>query len=246
MNSKLFYCKWHLGNVLFLAYESGFFLTGGQKQAVRLTRKLNKQTKRMKSEIIKYNARLSVLKEQFELPLQTVCFNDAKDPHSGIYKKSEKSLKTTENVPFSVKRRIIELRDLEERCSEELDMLKSEAQRLLDWRMTKIDELNARIEALLLEDNAVSMGLSAMLKSQVSQILNDVIRDKPVFEVFGIAIPISFSEPEILNLAEVAFNAFFEEKGDAEDNETEDSEHSDSDDSGSNTDDDFNGDIFGF
>ena len=71
-------------------------------------------------------------------------------------------------------------------------MLKSEVQHLLDWRMTKIDELNACFEALLLEDNAVSMGLSAMLKSQVSKILNEVIRDKPVLEVFGIGIPIPF------------------------------------------------------
>ena len=104
MNSKLFYCKWHLRNLLFLAYESGFFLIGGQKQAVRLTRKVNEQTKRMKSEITKYISRLSVLKEQFELPLQTVCFNDAKDPPPGIYKKVKNHCKTTENVPFSVKR----------------------------------------------------------------------------------------------------------------------------------------------
>eukprot|EP00795_Rhopilema_esculentum_P007371 gene7371-13111_t len=59
----------------------------------------------------------------------------------------------------------------EEQCNGELDMLKLEVQHLLDWWMMKIDKLNACIESLLLEDNAVSMGLSAILNGSQQNIV---------------------------------------------------------------------------
>ena len=49
------------------------------------------------------------------------------------------------------------------------------------------------------------MGLPAMLKSQVSKILNNVIRDKPVFEVFGIGIPIPFFIAFLLFMVEFCY-----------------------------------------
>ncbi len=68
----------------------------------------------MKLEISKYNAQLSLLKEHVSLHLKAISFDQAKDPNSGLYQQyADSQPSTRDKVPFALKRRIIELSDLE-------------------------------------------------------------------------------------------------------------------------------------
>ena len=172
-----------------------FFHLGGQKQAIRLSRKVTKHTNRMKVAISKYNGRLSVLKEHVAVPVKQVSFNDAKDIKSSIYGDLTSMLSDATKIPFEVKKRIIDLKELEKRCNEEERMLESECARLLQYKTALINEMVGKVQLLQTEGDRFSLGLSSMLMSHCATLKKKVFGEKDAYNLFGINITSSFVEP---------------------------------------------------
>ena len=120
------FLKHTLANVVHL-------FSGGQKQAIRLTQRVTSQSKKIKLEISKHNAHISVAKEYLSIPQIPLSFDEIKDPNSYIYSNCKDKMPRDGNdndLLFETKRRILELKDLQERCVEEREMLSLECQGL--------------------------------------------------------------------------------------------------------------------
>ena len=118
-----------------MAYFSkcGIF-SGGQKQAIRLAQRVTSHSKKLKLEISKDNAHISVIKEYLSIPQIPLSFENITDPNSEIYSNCKDKLPGNANdndMLFETKRRILELKDLQARCFEEREMLSLECQALL-------------------------------------------------------------------------------------------------------------------
>ena len=73
-------------------------------QSFRFARKWNCQTKRMKAEIMKYNAHLASLKEHVDISIQQLTFDEVINLSSKVYERLEMTkLLTEEKIPFRQK-----------------------------------------------------------------------------------------------------------------------------------------------
>lgn len=198
--------------------------SAGQKQAVRLARLVNQQTKKIKLELARYNAQLSLVKEHVEVPQKPVTFNDAKDPNSEIYASFASVEATNEEIPLCVRRRIIELTELLMRCEEEESMLKAECKALLDAKIELLSMIKRKIDDLSDEANTFLHGLSAMLHNHLMQIEKEIITDKETYELFQLEIPTGIGPVECEYLASVKYQTLYDES-----DEESIAEYSDSD-----------------
>jgi hypothetical protein len=62
-------------------------------------------------------------------------FDDVKDPESCIYQ--DFKVVADEQVPFSIKRTVIDLHQLTERCKEEIELIDIEIARLIKYHTTR-------------------------------------------------------------------------------------------------------------
>ena len=183
-------CDWNS-----LSHINLYFLEG-QKQAIRLARRVNQQTKKMKNAISKYNAQLSLIKEHVNLPQKPVTFEDAKNPNGSIYSNFTDNGSWKDRVPFSQKRRIIELADLKSRCDEEEDLLRVESKAFMNSKVALINALTEQVQHLRSSnDDEVSAGLAALLKRNCLVLQKELLMDKWVFEKFDMQIPEELSNP---------------------------------------------------
>eukprot|EP00795_Rhopilema_esculentum_P005200 gene5200-336_t len=157
----------------------------GQKQAIRLARRVGQYTKRLKLEISKYNAQLSLLKEHILLSVEEVSFEEARDPNSNLYQKFEATLTSLrDKIPFAAKRRIIELYELEKRCDEEQGFLYAECELLLTSKLKTIEMLKKKVEELSRSRSAYSLGLRGVLNKHMLIIGNQILFEKTTYEKF--------------------------------------------------------------
>lgn len=93
-----------------------------------------------------------------------ILYEDAKDPTSSIYSEVEEERDT---VPALVRRQIIDLSCLHNRCQEELDLLKEEMNRLVSFIQNEIRLIDESVDALLPHtDTPLNAGLIACLKKK--------------------------------------------------------------------------------
>ncbi|XP_065071580.1 uncharacterized protein LOC135696194 isoform X2 [Rhopilema esculentum] len=222
----------------------------GQKQAIRLARRVGQYTKRLKLEISKYNAQLSLLKEHILLSVEEVSFEEARDPNSNLYQKFEATLTSLrDKIPFAAKRRIIELYELEKRCDEEQGFLYAECELLLTSKLKTIEMLKKKVEELSRSRSAYSLGLRGVLNKHMLIIGNQILFEKTTYEKFGKEVPSSITSTSCEFLANVAFSRRTEYDIDDDDddyaiNETDDDD--DDNDEEHDDDDDDNDDEDGF
>lgn len=93
-----------------------------------------------------------------------ILYDDAKDPRSSIYSEVQEEGDT---VPALVRRQIIDLFCLHNRCQEELELLKEEMNRLVSFLQNEIRLIDESVEALLpLTDNPLNAGMITCLKKK--------------------------------------------------------------------------------
>ena len=118
-----------------MAYFSKYgIFSGYQKQAIRLAQRVTSHSKKLKLEISKDNAHISVIKEYLSIPQIPLSFENITDPNSEIYSNCKDKLLGNANdndMLFETKREILELKDLQARCFQEREMLSLECQALL-------------------------------------------------------------------------------------------------------------------
>ena len=178
----------------------------------------------MKGAISKYNARLSVLKEHVSVPVKQVSFDDAKDIKSSIYGELTSMLSDATKIPLEVKKKIIDLKELEKRCTEEEEMLKTECTRLLKFKTAMIDRIKEKVELLQTEGDRFSQGLSSLLISHCMTLTKKVFDEKEAYNQFNIGIPTSLVEPEPEYIERVWYERRFDPSYDESDPSSSESE----------------------
>ena len=105
------------------------FSLDGQSLAARLAKQINRVTKSLKRDIEKYNNDDHGMVQQESLPM-AISFDEIKDPDSLfwsiLYAPSTDSGESQISIPFSIKRKAIDLCHLFDRAREEQVLLKNE------------------------------------------------------------------------------------------------------------------------
>ena len=203
----------------FSKYGASF--SGGQKQVIRLAQRVTSQSKKIKLEISKYIAHTSVVKEYLSIPQIPLSFDEIKDPNSDIYSNCKDKISRNGNdndLLFETKRRILELKDLQERCVEEREMLSLECQALFKNRLKQLSDLESARTELLSNDSLEEKGEQAKgeaalnMRLQLS-IQKGIWNNERLFTEFKCLIPETVKEPSYHFLAEL----FFEQQKEQDD-----------------------------
>ena len=196
----------------------------GQKQAVRLARQANKQTRRIKNKLAKYNAELLLLKEHIMIPAKSITFLETKDLNSSLFHRLRSDeLKSIDSIPFSTKRCIIELTDPMTRCDEEEAFLRQECETLLESKLSCISLMLERIKLLAETGDAFSVGFLASLRCHIIQLKCNIDSDKVTSKAFDISVlDMEYSESIVCPfLAEVKYNDVADQSDDESDIESQ-------------------------
>lgn len=122
------------------SYCNFFFLySDGQAIAIKLAKQIDKVVKSIHKTLAEINGYLPD-----DVP--RILYDDAKDPRNGIYSEVQEDGDT---VPAIVRRQIIDLSCLHNRCQEELDLLKEEMNRLVSFLRNEITLIDESVDALL-------------------------------------------------------------------------------------------------
>ena len=144
-----------------------FALSCSWTKAIRLAQRVNQQTKRIKIDLSKYDAQLSLIKEHVDLPLESLTFESVKDPNSKLfYKFATRTF--LQQISFNIKSRIIELKELLLQCEEEQSLLQIECKSLLDSKLELLSVLIQKCEELSLNNDNYCKGLSTVSKDNAS------------------------------------------------------------------------------
>ncbi len=138
----------------------------------------------------------------------------AKDPNSDLYSNLVDVEKPNEEIPFCIRRRIIQLSELLKRCDEEEALLRKECKTLLASKLENIDKIQQRANDLACREDAYSKGLSAWLSSHVMQIQKEIEADKQTFQLYEIEIPSRIQSMECGYLANLLYETAFDESDD--------------------------------
>ena len=104
----------------------------GQAIATKLSKKITKTTNSIKVAVDKYNAALASWKDRVEGLPEEIEFDKVKDPESHVFLDFRKDRPLNKDeVPFAVKRTVIDLHHFTKRCKEEIHYLDIEMLRLV-------------------------------------------------------------------------------------------------------------------
>ena len=96
-----------------------------------MSKQISQRTNAIRVTVKKYNAALASWKDQVEGLPEEINFDNVKDPESTIFQQFQVNVPDQEQLPYSVKRTVIDLHHFIERCKEEMAYLNSEMQRLI-------------------------------------------------------------------------------------------------------------------
>ena len=134
---------------------STFYFSDGQAIAIKLSKQIDKVVKSIHKTLSDVNGYLAD-----DLP--RILYEDAMDPRSSIYSAIQEEGDT---LPALIRRQMIDLFCLQNRCQEELDLLKEEMNRLVSFLQNKIRFIDESVDALLRDtDTPFNAGLIACLK----------------------------------------------------------------------------------
>ena len=102
-----------------------YIIADGQAIAIKLSKQINRVTDLLKKCMQNYNS----------LGGQPITFENVKDPCGPLYSASSPAalLPTADPVPQSIKKQLIDLFCLQERCKEEVELLKKEMIQLMSY-----------------------------------------------------------------------------------------------------------------
>ena len=121
----------------------------GQAIATKVSKQITQRTNSLKVAVEKYNAALAAWKDRVNGLPEELDFDTMKDPESEVFQDFRGNISSvSENqVPFSVRRNVIDLRNFIERCKEELSHLDVETLRLFHYHVAE----KSRFEELVRE-----------------------------------------------------------------------------------------------
>ena len=132
-----------------------FYFSDGQAIAIKLSKQIDKVVKSI-------HKTLSDVNEYLANDVPRILYEDAKDPRNSIYSAVQEEGDT---VPALIRRQIIDLFCLKDRCQEELDLLDKEMNRLVSFLQNEIRFIDESVDALLPDtDTPFNAGLIACLK----------------------------------------------------------------------------------
>jgi len=102
---------------------------------------VNKATVHLQKTLVRLNATTQ------EDGQDDIAFNDVKDPSSDVYANLSLEL-PRHDIPYSVRKRIIELDCLKKRCEEENSMVNVEMKRLVSFYETQITLISSHLDQL--------------------------------------------------------------------------------------------------
>lgn len=108
------------------------FYIDGQALAIKLPNQIGKVVTEMKRSLASFN---DLCENEFN-------FDEIKDPQSEIYSTVTQDQVYNSNVPTKIKKRLVELTCLKDRCQEELSMVKEEMETLVNFIRSQISEIN--------------------------------------------------------------------------------------------------------
>lgn len=141
----------------------------GQAIAVKLCKQITQKTNAIKVAIAKYNTALAFWKDQVEGLPATIHFDEMKDPESPIYQHFRGAAHLQDEVPFALKRNIIELHNFVERCKEENEHLDVELMKLMVHYENQKAHMQSFIDAHVDEPTVYIRGLNSLLQKRIRE-----------------------------------------------------------------------------
>lgn len=132
----------------------------GQKIAKKLSKSITKETVKARKLLDEFNVSSSQIDSNFS----PVMLGEVLTPTSKFWQCPHQQ---SEQIPLSVKRDIIEAYLLQKRCEEELLLLQSEMQNVIDYYNEKEKKINAALHAICNGEskfNRFNRGCSCLLK----------------------------------------------------------------------------------
>ena len=142
------------------------FHLDGQKIAIKLTKQLNKNNKRLQDAIKEFNSVSSVYPSNI-LPT-TIVWDEVNNLESTFWKNLKDEPETL--ISITVKRKCVELYQLNCRAAEEIGMLKNEMQNVLNFYNTTIDKYKEGLASL--EQSFLDDGWRAILLKEIDTLVD--------------------------------------------------------------------------
>ena len=141
---------------------STFYFSDGQAIAIKLSKQIDKVVKSIHKTLSDVNGYLAD-----DLP--QILYEDAKDPRSSIYSAVQEEGDT---LPALIRRQMIDLFCLQNRCQEELDLLNEETSCLVSFLQNQIKVIDESVDALQPDtDTPFNARLIASLKKETNDSL---------------------------------------------------------------------------
>ena len=125
----------------------------GQAIAIKISNQIGKVVNEMKRELSSFN----------DLGKNEIDFMEIKDPQSPIYSSFLKNEPDGNCIPTTIKKRLVELTHLLDRCEEELSMVKEEMKTLENFIQYQITEIEKYILSKGVCENSCDKGLHCLL-----------------------------------------------------------------------------------
>lgn len=116
------------------------FYVDGQEIAAKVSKQITQRTNSLKIAVEKYNASLAAWKNKVDGLPEELDFDGVKDPESNVFDDFRGNTHVENQVPqvpFPVRRSVIDLHNFVERCKEELSYLHVEMVRLVSYHVTE-------------------------------------------------------------------------------------------------------------
>lgn len=166
------------------------FVSDGQAIAIKLSTQIDKVVNSMNQGLATLNGLMGD---------EMVTFEDIKDPSGELYCQLNLS-NDTNNVPADIKKKLVHLMCLEDRCKEEKILVKEEMLRFFTFISEQINAITS-----YLEKESVDRGLMSLLQQKVDvykknlQLLTWMCKDSVLFPTFEEPVQtyLQFSEVDI-------------------------------------------------
>lgn len=113
----------HIVIIHYFVFNSFIFIIDGQAIATKVSKQITQRTNSLKVAVEKYNASLAAWKDRVNGLPEELDFDTVKDPESEVFQDFRGNISNKDQVPYSVRRNVIDLHNFIERCKEEISYL---------------------------------------------------------------------------------------------------------------------------
>ena len=159
----------------------------GQAIATKVSKHITQRTNSLKVAVEKYNAALAAWKDRLNGLPEELDFDTMKDPECEVFQDFRGNISSEDQVPFFVRRNVIDLHNFIERCKEELSYLDVETLRLVHYHVAE----KSRFEELVREYSGNTLvyfgGINCILEKRKYEVEN---RLYAIGSIFGDRLPV--------------------------------------------------------